>query len=238
MAKRYPESGGRWRNFLILLIVTCTCAAVYVAFAPLFRIPYSSTSSSAWQKTMEPMDGENKDCCRGIEHMELWAEAVNWGSDFLVNSTQECCKACKANKRCNSWVYCGDSMKCGSMYRQVRTFVFFSLSLPKCSVCASIDWASQWCVRHVCPSKFPVISSSYRNLQRPFWTHWLSFYWCERDFSQVGYSRCYSQVGFCMNADLLEKQRFLPEGFFELLNGAVEMSPSNFTMTMITVLSS
>ena len=35
------------------------------------------------------------DCCKRIENLELWGNAVKCGS-FKFNSSEECCKACKA----------------------------------------------------------------------------------------------------------------------------------------------
>ncbi|KAL8155271.1 hypothetical protein AgCh_000591 [Apium graveolens] len=63
------------------------------------------------------------ECCKGIEHLELWGDAVKWGSDFKLDSAQECCKACKdtcnATKGeclCDSWVFCGHRDACGIQF--------------------------------------------------------------------------------------------------------------------------
>ncbi|XP_038681172.1 peptidyl-prolyl cis-trans isomerase-like 3 isoform X2 [Tripterygium wilfordii] len=67
-------------------------------------------------------EGE-EECCRGIEHLELWGDAVRWGSDFKVNSSRECCMACKemcgregGSCLCDTWVFCGDREACGSRF--------------------------------------------------------------------------------------------------------------------------
>ncbi|KAI5564167.1 hypothetical protein BDE02_14G041400 [Populus trichocarpa] len=68
----------------------------------------------------EDADG---DCCRGIEHLELWGDAVKWGSEFKVNSSKACCLACKGMCSgdsgpclCDSWVFCGDKQACGDKF--------------------------------------------------------------------------------------------------------------------------
>ncbi|KAF0918527.1 hypothetical protein E2562_024788 [Oryza meyeriana var. granulata] len=35
-------------------------------------------------------------CCRGLEGLELWGPAVNWGSDHRLPSAATCCASCKA----------------------------------------------------------------------------------------------------------------------------------------------
>ncbi|XP_024385337.1 uncharacterized protein [Physcomitrium patens] len=117
MAKRPHESGRPCKLFLTLLTVAGTCLAAYFLLSPLLPNPYSSQISLhrvAWNSADLNITG----CCRGLEHTELWSEAVKWGSDFLLNSTQACCDACRNHPRCNSWVYCADQAKCGDFYRQ------------------------------------------------------------------------------------------------------------------------
>ena len=142
MAKRLHESGGRWRSSLMLFVLFFTCLASYLTFSPFFRKISSSptvntrTMGYATKETLDDVKGE---CCRGLEHTEFWSEAVNWGNDFLLNSSQMCCNACKKNNKCNSWVYCGDEVKCGTMYRQVHTQHIHSLisSFPSSNVDSS-----------------------------------------------------------------------------------------------------
>lgn len=79
--------------------------------------------------------GERGECCRGTEHLELWGDAVKWGSDFKFNSSRECCLACKATCGartgrclCDSWVFCGDRNACGPKFGEVclMSMIFFS----------------------------------------------------------------------------------------------------------------
>lgn len=67
-----------------------------------------------------------RECCGGIEHLELWGAAVKWGTNFKFNTSEECCKACKAmcgaNSGpclCDSWVFCGNQAACGSRFGEV-----------------------------------------------------------------------------------------------------------------------
>ncbi|KAE8721245.1 RNA-binding family protein isoform 1 [Hibiscus syriacus] len=60
---------------------------------------------------------------KGIEHLDLWGDSVKWGSDFKLNSSKECCDACKDMCKgddgpclCDSWVFCGDKVACGSRF--------------------------------------------------------------------------------------------------------------------------
>lgn len=71
------------------------------------------------------LEEESGECCRGIENLELWGAAVKWGSDFKFNSSEECCKACKAMCTgndgpclCDSWVFCGNREACGPHFRE------------------------------------------------------------------------------------------------------------------------
>lgn len=156
MAKRLHEDERRWRSFLILLAVSCSCVVAYLCFSPLLQ-NYSASSSQALgaHAAVEVEDGGG--CCRGLEHTELWSDAVNWGSDFLVDSTQECCEACKANQRCNSWVYCADQAKCGNFHRQVVPLIPYISR--NCMVCVtllglfvhiSICFWNLWICKHYC----------------------------------------------------------------------------------------
>lgn len=69
---------------------------------------------------------ESGSCCRGIQSLELWGAAVKWGTDFKFNSSEECCRACKAMCTgndgpclCDSWVFCGNKEACGSKFGEV-----------------------------------------------------------------------------------------------------------------------
>lgn len=62
---------------------------------------------------------EHGECCRGVDHLELWGGTVKWGADFKLNSSRECCLACKSMNLCNSWVFCGDTKACGARFGEV-----------------------------------------------------------------------------------------------------------------------
>ncbi|KAF7051529.1 hypothetical protein CFC21_059762 [Triticum aestivum] len=54
--------------------------------------------------------------CGGIQGLELWGPALNWGSSHRLPSAAACCAACRAHRRCDSWVFCGDRRRCGSRF--------------------------------------------------------------------------------------------------------------------------
>ena len=58
--------------------------------------------------------------CGGIQGLELWGPALNWGSSHRLPSAAACCAACRAHRRCDSWVFCGDRRRCGSRFGEVR----------------------------------------------------------------------------------------------------------------------
>ncbi|MBC2899657.1 hypothetical protein CFC21_112476 [Triticum aestivum] len=54
--------------------------------------------------------------CGGIQGLELWGPAVNWGSNHRLPSAAACCASCRAHRRCDSWVFCGDRRRCGNRF--------------------------------------------------------------------------------------------------------------------------
>lgn len=131
MGRRHNDSNfGRFALIVLLLIGTISCSMVYLFLTVVFG--QSSASVSSMQKgNVGGVDedlgsGEEGKCCRGIEHLELWGDAVNWGAQFRVNSSEDCCMACKkmcggdgGACLCNSWVFCGDRQACGPRFGEV-----------------------------------------------------------------------------------------------------------------------
>jgi hypothetical protein len=134
MARRHHEGeggggggGARRRIHLVVLLLICvTCGGVYLVCSPVLRNPFEkevSSLSETKKKTMVVGSLDDKEsCCHGAEGTELWGEAVNWGPHLILNSSYQCCTACKANSKCNSWVFCGDRDKCAAKYGEVRKF--------------------------------------------------------------------------------------------------------------------
>jgi hypothetical protein len=130
MARRHHEGegGGAWRRIhvVVLLLICVTCGAVYLVCSPVLRNLFEkevSSVSETKKKTVVVGSLEDKEsCCHGAEGMELWGEAVNWGPHLILNSSYQCCTACKVNSKCNSWVFCGDRDKCAAKYGEVRKF--------------------------------------------------------------------------------------------------------------------
>ncbi|KAL6979797.1 hypothetical protein U1Q18_021453 [Sarracenia purpurea var. burkii] len=108
----------RWASSLFLLLtglVFCTFLFIFASVPTKpTKIYWNSESASV------EMDGG---CCGGIEKLELWGAAVKWGSEFKLNSSEDCCEACKAmcigndgSCLCDTWVFCGDREACGSHF--------------------------------------------------------------------------------------------------------------------------
>ena len=149
MGRRQNDSGlGRFTLLSLFMVGAISCFAVYVFLTVVFS-PQSASVSSMQDLDETGGDGvvddlgeeEEGPCCGGVEHLELWGDAVKWGSEFRVNSSEECCMACKRMCRgdggpclCNSWVFCGDREACGPRVGEVLLQIpcFCQFSLPPC----------------------------------------------------------------------------------------------------------
>ncbi|XP_011032538.1 PREDICTED: uncharacterized protein LOC105131304 isoform X2 [Populus euphratica] len=118
-----PELG-RYGLLALFVMGTISCCMVYLCFSALFR-PANSNREFVFSKVSNGLKSKDADgdCCRGIEHLELWGDAVKWGSEFKVNSSKACCLACKGMCSgdsgpclCDSWVFCGDKQACGDKF--------------------------------------------------------------------------------------------------------------------------
>ena len=50
--------------------------------------------------------------CNGRKGLNLRGALLNDGANFILDTAEECCAACKDNPECNVWVYCeGDCVK-------------------------------------------------------------------------------------------------------------------------------
>ncbi|KAL2622974.1 hypothetical protein R1flu_003179 [Riccia fluitans] len=115
MRKKHGDSDLVCRQWILFWsVMSSTCLGVYVLLSPVLRENRTDSPQSELK-----LNRAGADCCRGIDHLEYWGHAVKWGSEHKTNSSQECCAACKAMCpedgicKCNSWVYCGDKVKCG-----------------------------------------------------------------------------------------------------------------------------
>lgn len=124
MGRRQTDSElGRCTLQILLLMGTISCCMVYVCLSMIFHKPSSIAIVSSASNIVEDGGQEEGECCRGIKHLELWGDAVKWGSQFKVNSSEECCMACKGMCGgedgpclCDSWVYCADREACGPRF--------------------------------------------------------------------------------------------------------------------------
>ena len=140
MGRRQNDSElGRCAILSLLFMGTISCCMVYVCLSVVFNRPTRIATVSSVSDVVEYGGQEESECCRGIEHLELWGDAVKWGSDFKVSSSEDCCMACKSMCGgedgpcfCDSWVYCGDKEACGPRFGEVL-FLFFSLFLVSVS---------------------------------------------------------------------------------------------------------
>ncbi|XP_057976379.1 uncharacterized protein LOC131163708 [Malania oleifera] len=122
-----PEST-RWASLVLLVMGLVSCSLVYTFLTTVLRPGNSSSDSELDSSALASVDhggalDDNGGCCRGIENLELWGAAVKWGSEFKFNSSEECCRACKAMCSgsdgpclCDSWVFCGNKEACGSQF--------------------------------------------------------------------------------------------------------------------------
>lgn len=119
----------RWGSLILLLMGLISCSVVYIFMSSVMKPGKSSDFESLANLESESRNlgvDESGSCCRGIQSLELWGAAVKWGTDFKFNSSEECCRACKAMCTgndgpclCDSWVFCGNKEACGSKFGEV-----------------------------------------------------------------------------------------------------------------------
>ncbi|KAJ6722628.1 hypothetical protein OIU74_007262 [Salix koriyanagi] len=102
-----PELG---RYGLLVLFVMVQSPVAWSTFVSLHRLDHRKATEFLVSKVSDILKSEDADgdCCRGIEHLELW------GSEFNVNSSKACCLACKGMFSggsgpclCDSWLLPG-----------------------------------------------------------------------------------------------------------------------------------
>ncbi|OIV98703.1 hypothetical protein TanjilG_24874 [Lupinus angustifolius] len=132
MGRRQNDSDfGRFALLILFFIGAISCSMIYLFITMIFMPSISPVSFSTSMQEFDYENGvsvnddeeEGTQCCRGVEHLELWGDAVKWGAEFKVNSSEDCCVACKKMCRgdggpclCNSWVFCGDRDACGPRF--------------------------------------------------------------------------------------------------------------------------
>ncbi|GAB4834648.1 hypothetical protein Ancab_032911 [Ancistrocladus abbreviatus] len=128
--KPIDSDPSRWASMILLLTGLASCTVAYMVISILLRSNNGNSSISEAELLAVEASGfglglgrESGECCRGIQNLELWGAAVKWGTDFKLNSSEECCKACKAMCTgdegpclCDSWVFCGNKKTCGSKF--------------------------------------------------------------------------------------------------------------------------
>lgn len=83
--KQADSQFGRFTLLLLFLIAAVSCCMAYLSFSAAFK--GSGDAISLGSRTRLKNDAKEKEdeeeeneCCRGIEHLELWGDAVKWGS--------------------------------------------------------------------------------------------------------------------------------------------------------------
>ncbi|KAE9592170.1 hypothetical protein Lalb_Chr19g0126401 [Lupinus albus] len=119
MGRRQNDSDFNRYALLILFfigVISCILFLTTVSFSSYSRQDFEYENGVS-------VEEKGEQCCRGVQHLELWGDAVKWGAEFKVNSSQDCCVACKRMCRgdggpclCNSWVFCGDREACGPRF--------------------------------------------------------------------------------------------------------------------------
>lgn len=132
MARRQYDAGPpRFASLPLFLIGAVSCTAAYLFMSSVLRpaahsppFPGDGDGDRRFVKVEETRVGS--ECCGGVEHLELWGAAVKWGAEFKLNTSGECCRACKAMCSenggpclCDSWVFCGNREACGSQFGEV-----------------------------------------------------------------------------------------------------------------------
>ncbi|KAB5526856.1 hypothetical protein DKX38_020703 [Salix brachista] len=92
-----PELG---RYGLLVLFVMVQSPVAWSTFVSLHRLDHRKATEFLVSKVSDGLKSEDADgdCCRGIEHLELW------GSEFNVNSSKACCLACKGKCSAVTWL--------------------------------------------------------------------------------------------------------------------------------------
>ncbi|KAF7810045.1 putative cyclophilin-type peptidyl-prolyl cis-trans isomerase domain-containing protein [Senna tora] len=130
MGRKQPDLT-LYTRLILLLVCLLSCALVYAFVSAIIAINTNPSSVSEFQSSglvgeeeaANTRADQNYGCCRGIHNLELWGNAVKWGSEFKFNNSQDCCNACKSMCTgkdgpclCDSWVFCGNPETCGSKF--------------------------------------------------------------------------------------------------------------------------
>jgi hypothetical protein len=125
--KQNDSEPTHYTSLILISVVLISCAMVYTFLSVVLRPGFtSSVSGFESLRLVEEGGGVEGGCCRGIDNLELWGNAVKWGSEFKFNSSEQCCKACKnmcsgsdGPCLCDSWVFCGNREACGQKFGEV-----------------------------------------------------------------------------------------------------------------------
>ncbi|KAK9698855.1 hypothetical protein RND81_08G136100 [Saponaria officinalis] len=130
MGRRQIDSdASRWIVVILLIVGLLACTFSYFVISIVLKPTnsnsvYYSNNLAFEERNGGDLERENGEkCCKGIKNLELWGSAVKWGTEHKFNSSEECCESCKSMCSgndgpclCDSWVFCGDTLACGSHF--------------------------------------------------------------------------------------------------------------------------
>lgn len=113
-----------------------------------------TTEATSRRKTPPRGDGRveraavDERTCNGEAHLELAGDVVGrWGTANLLDSSDECCAACRTTEGCNVWVYCADAAACGDRHRQCwlkKQPLYRGLAAGAMGLGPDNPWTSGW----------------------------------------------------------------------------------------------
>lgn len=124
MGRRPIDSGAScWTTVTLLFLGFLSCTIAYLVISNALKPSTNGSRISDFDRVVLEERENTIGCCRGTPHLELWGSAVKWGTDHKFDSSEECCRACKAMCSgkdgpclCDTWVFCGDREACGSQF--------------------------------------------------------------------------------------------------------------------------
>eukprot|EP00271_Cylindrocystis_brebissonii_P010209 TRINITY_DN26331_c0_g1_i1.p1 TRINITY_DN26331_c0_g1~~TRINITY_DN26331_c0_g1_i1.p1 ORF type:complete len:342 (-),score=25.04 TRINITY_DN26331_c0_g1_i1:781-1806(-) len=139
---------------LLSLLVVVAFIATFTSVKAFYRAQTTSRVAGQDDGSVENSDlgdeanalqsGGSGSLCRGLERMEVWGTAVNWGSTNKLETAEACCQQCKDRmEKCNSWVYCFDEAVCKDKFKECWLKRQADVLLPELHGSgASIGWMS------------------------------------------------------------------------------------------------
>ena len=121
--QRHIDARYLFRVIRYSFVAACALVVYVVVENPITRsirsqpvdviIERSAPVEDARRSTRAPVSDEHGNgACDGTR-VELDGRVVRWGSDHVLSTSGECCRACSDNAQCNVWVWCSERDGCG-----------------------------------------------------------------------------------------------------------------------------